>query len=68
MDESRAASKRLADAAHRPRGEGLSDLLRDLEAGSGQVAQVDELDNLARRARAGDQRAREELIERMLLA
>ena len=60
------ARKRLADAAHRPRGEGPSDLLRDLDAGSGQVAQLDELDNLARRARAGDQRAREELIERML--
>ena len=66
MDESRAARKRLADAAQRPRGDDLSDLLRDLEAGPGQVAQADELDDLARRAQAGDQRAREELIERML--
>lgn len=67
MDESRAAPRKaLADAAHRPSDDAVSDLLRDLEAAPKQVAQADDLDDLARRAQAGDQQAREELIERML--
>jgi RNA polymerase primary sigma factor len=67
MDERRAAArKRLADAAHRPSDEDVSELLRDLEAATTSVAQADDLDDLARRARAGDRQAREELIEQML--
>jgi RNA polymerase sigma factor (sigma-70 family) len=67
MDESRAAGRKaLADAAHRPSGEDVSDLLRDLEAAPEAVAEAYDLDDLACRAQAGDLRAREELIERML--
>jgi RNA polymerase sigma factor (sigma-70 family) len=67
MDESRAAmQKTLADAAHRRSDDDVSGLLRDLDAGSGQVAHADDLDELARRARAGERQAREALIERML--
>jgi RNA polymerase sigma factor (sigma-70 family) len=67
VDESRAAARKaLADAAHRGSDEDVSDLLRDLEAAPEQFAESDYLDHLARRAQAGDLRAREELIVRML--
>jgi RNA polymerase sigma factor (sigma-70 family) len=67
MDERRAAARKgLADAAHRPSDDDVSDLLRDLEAGAEQHLEADDLNDLVRQAQAGDPQAREELIERML--
>jgi RNA polymerase primary sigma factor len=67
MDESRAARRRaLADATHRRSDDDVFDLLRDLEAAPEQDSDRHDLDELVRRAQAGDLQVREELIERML--
>jgi RNA polymerase sigma factor (sigma-70 family) len=67
MDESRAAARKaLGDAAHRPSGDHVSDLLRELEAGPREAAEDGVLEALVSRAQAGDARAREELIEHLL--
>jgi RNA polymerase sigma factor (sigma-70 family) len=60
------ARKALAGATHRPNDDDLSDLLGELEAAPEQDAEKGDLDELARRAQAGDPQAREELIERLL--
>jgi hypothetical protein len=60
-----AARKALVDAAHRP-DEDVADLLRELEAAPEWGAEGDNLEDIVRRAQAGDQQAREELIERLL--
>jgi RNA polymerase primary sigma factor len=56
----------LADAAHVRRGHDVADLLQDLEGVAEPSAQKDDLDELVRRAQAGDLDAREQLIERSL--
>ena len=67
MDESRAAARKvLADAAHRRSDDDVSDLLRNLAVAPEQGAAEDDLDDLVRRAQAGDLRAREEVIGRLL--
>ncbi len=68
MDESRAAARKaLADAAHR-RGDDdvVAALLRQVEGAPKPGADEGELDELVRRAQAGDEQAREELVDRML--
>jgi RNA polymerase sigma factor (sigma-70 family) len=66
MDESRAAARKaLADATHSRGDEDVSDLLRGLAAAAEQ-AERDDLDELVRRAQAGDPQAREALIGRLL--
>jgi RNA polymerase sigma factor (sigma-70 family) len=67
MDEDVAAARKtLADGAHRRSGEDVSDLLRGLDQAPERGTDPDGLDDLVRRAQAGDLQAREELIERML--
>jgi RNA polymerase sigma factor (sigma-70 family) len=67
MAKSRASNRKaLSDAAHRPASDEVSTLLGQLEAGPHGAAADGELDDLVRRAQAGDQQAREELIERLL--
>lgn len=68
MEESRAAARKaLADAAHRRNDEDEAlDLLREGEGAPRPDAERDDVDELVRHAQAGDRRAREELIERML--
>jgi RNA polymerase sigma factor (sigma-70 family) len=66
MDESRAAARKaLAYATHSRGDEDVSDLLRGLAAAAEQ-AERDDLDELVRRAQAGDPQAREALIGRLL--
>jgi RNA polymerase primary sigma factor len=67
MDENRAAvRKALADTTRRPSGGDVSELLREVERAPWPDAERDDLNDLVRRAQAGDLHAREELIERML--
>jgi RNA polymerase sigma factor (sigma-70 family) len=67
MDEDVAAARKtLADGAHRRSGQDVSDLLRGLDQAPERGTDPDGLDDLVRRAQAGDLQAREELIERML--
>jgi RNA polymerase sigma factor (sigma-70 family) len=66
MDESRATRKALADAAHAPSDDDLSELLRSLDLPPEESADESDLDALVRLAQGGDMRAREELIQRLL--
>src|SRR6266540_6391813 len=63
MAEHRAAARKaFAAATHRRGGDEVADLLGEVE----HAPQPGDLNDLARRAQAGDQAAREELIGRML--
>ena len=66
MDEARATRRALADAAHAPSDDDLSELLRSLDLPPKETADKSDLDHLVRRAQGGDMRAREELIQRLL--
>lgn len=69
MDEDNhraAVRKALANGSHRRSDDDAAALLREVEQAPQAGAEWDEVDGLARRAQAGDARAREELIERML--
>jgi RNA polymerase primary sigma factor len=67
MDEDLASARQaLADAAHRRDADDVADLLRDIDEVAVPSAESRELDQLVRRAQAGDLEAREELIERLL--
>ncbi len=67
MDERRGVTRKaLGDAAQRPSNDDVSTLLRALEVAPEEAAEDRLPDELVLRAKAGDTRAREELIERLL--
>ena len=67
MDENQAkARKALADATHRRHSDDAAELLREAERAPQPGAEPGDLDELVRRAQAGDPQAREELIQHLL--
>jgi len=65
-ESSGSTRKALAGAAHRPADDNVSTLLRELDAHRQEAADDSDLAELVRRAQAGDPKAREELIQRLL--
>jgi RNA polymerase sigma factor (sigma-70 family) len=66
MDEVRVAMRKALADARRDGGGEVSDLLRDVEESPRPPAEPRQFDDLVRRAKAGDPRAREAVIESLL--